>query len=133
MGNSAAGQAQHDIYGDLLETAWLYSEGHRPFDRDTGAVLGRIADHVCESGAARLRYLGSPQRTASFHAFEGDVLGRARSRARLAERGELPSRHAARWDRESAAIRDFVERECWSDALRSYTRSPEAATSMPAC
>src|SRR5207249_7302697 len=44
VGNGALEQVQHDIYGDLLETAWLYSEGHRALDRDTGVVLGRIAD-----------------------------------------------------------------------------------------
>jgi hypothetical protein len=47
VGNVAAGQTQLDIYGVLFETAWLYSEGHHALDQDTGAVLGRIADHVC--------------------------------------------------------------------------------------
>src|SRR6185503_1202223 len=47
VGNGALEQAQHDIYGALLETACLYSEGERALDRDTGAVLARIADRVC--------------------------------------------------------------------------------------
>jgi GH15 family glucan-1,4-alpha-glucosidase len=42
--------------------------------------------------------------------------------ARLADLGELPSRHAARWRREAAAIEAYVENECWSETLRSYTR-----------
>ncbi len=42
--------------------------------------------------------------------------------ARLGERGELPSRCVDRWRREAAAIRAFVETECWSSELRSYTR-----------
>jgi len=41
---------------------------------------------------------------------------------RLAGRGEVPSRHADRWRREAAAIRVFVEAQCWSHQLRSYTR-----------
>src|SRR5438874_2781516 len=48
VGNGASAQTQLDVYGDLLETAWLYSEGHRRIDGDTGAVLARIADHVCD-------------------------------------------------------------------------------------
>src|SRR5216684_2859130 len=36
IGNAAAGQTQLDVYGDLLETAWLYSEGHQALDSDTG-------------------------------------------------------------------------------------------------
>src|SRR5262249_14731775 len=42
---------------------------------------------------------------------------------RLAERGELPFRHADRWRREAAAIRAFVEERCWSRALGSYART----------
>jgi GH15 family glucan-1,4-alpha-glucosidase len=43
--------------------------------------------------------------------------------ARLADLGELPSRHAARWRREASAIEAYVERECWSDDLCTYTRA----------
>ena len=31
-----------------METAWLYSEGHHPLDGDTGEVLGRVANRVCD-------------------------------------------------------------------------------------
>jgi GH15 family glucan-1,4-alpha-glucosidase len=43
--------------------------------------------------------------------------------ARLAERHELPAARAPRWRAEADAIRTFVDRQCWSDELRSYTRS----------
>jgi GH15 family glucan-1,4-alpha-glucosidase len=124
VGNAALEQAQHDIYGALLETAWLYSQGRRAIDRDTGVVLARIADHICDiwrrpdSGIWEVR-------NGPFHFTHSKVmcwvaLDRA---ARLADRGELPSRHAPRWKREADAVRTFVESECWSPALRSYTRS----------
>jgi GH15 family glucan-1,4-alpha-glucosidase len=123
VGNAAVEQEQHDIYGALLETAWLYSKGHHPLDADTGAVLGRIADYVCDiwrrpdSGIWEVR-------NGPFHFTHSKVmcwvaLDRA---ARLADLGQVPDRHAARWRREAAAIADYVERECWSDELRSYTR-----------
>jgi GH15 family glucan-1,4-alpha-glucosidase len=41
----------------------------------------------------------------------------------LAQRGELPSYHTSRWKNEAAAIRTFIEEQCWSDDLRSYTRT----------
>ena len=117
VGNAAAGQTQLDIYGALFETAWLYSEGHQALDQDTGAVLARIADHVCriwrqpDSGIWEVR-------NGPFHFTHSKVmcwvaLDRA---ARLAERGELPAARAAAWRREAEAIRAFVETECWSDA-----------------
>jgi GH15 family glucan-1,4-alpha-glucosidase len=123
IGNCAIAQRQHDIYGGLLETAWLYSERHDTIDGDTGEVLGRIADRVCDiwrqpdSGIWEVR-------NGPFHFTHSKVmcwvaLDRA---ARLAERGELPSRRVDRWRGEAAAIRAFVETECWSSELRSYTR-----------
>jgi GH15 family glucan-1,4-alpha-glucosidase len=124
VGNGALEQTQHDIYGDLLETAWLYSEGHHALDGDTGQVLGRIANHVCDiwrqpdSGIWEVR-------NGPFHFTHSKVMcWVALDRAiRLAGRGEVPSRHADRWRREAAAIRAFVEEQCWSPQLRSYTRT----------
>jgi len=125
-GNAAAGQEQHDIYGALFETAFLYSEGHHSLDRDTGVVLGRIADHVCDIWRAPDSGIWEV-RNGPFHFTHSKVmcwvaLNRA---SQLAARGELPRRHAGRWDREAAAIVEYVETRCWSDTLRSYTRTAE--------
>ena len=89
-----------------------------------GRVLGRIADRVCDiwrqpdSGIWEVR-------NGPFHFTHSKVMcWVALDRAvRLAERGELPPRHAGRWKREAAAIEAYVETECWSDALGSYTRT----------
>jgi GH15 family glucan-1,4-alpha-glucosidase len=124
VGNSAAAQTQHDIYGALFETAWLYSEGHHALDHDTGSVLARIADYVCDvwrqpdAGIWEVR--NGPLHFTHSKVMCWVALDRA---ARLADRGELPSRHRERWIREAVAIQHFVETECWSDELRSYTRS----------
>jgi GH15 family glucan-1,4-alpha-glucosidase len=124
VGNAAIGQTQLDIYGHLLETAWLYSEGHRALDADIGAVLARIADYVCriwrrpDSGIWEVR-------NGPFHFTHSKVMcwvALDRS-VRLAERGELSRRHLREWKREAAAIEAFVETECWSSALGSYTRT----------
>jgi GH15 family glucan-1,4-alpha-glucosidase len=128
VGNSAVAQHQHDIYGALFETAWLYSSGERQLDADTGEVLGRVADHVCtiwkrpDSGIWEVR-------NGPFHFTHSKVmcwvaLDRA---ARLADAGEMPRRHGARWRSEADAIRAYVDRECWSGDLRSYTRTAGSA------
>jgi GH15 family glucan-1,4-alpha-glucosidase len=123
VGNGAIAQRQLDIYGALLETAWLYSEGHHALDPDTGAVLARVADHVCDIW--RLPDSGIWEvRNGPFHFTHSKVmcwvaLDRA---ARLAERGELPERRVRRWRTEAAAIHTFVEEHCWSEDLGSYTR-----------
>jgi GH15 family glucan-1,4-alpha-glucosidase len=124
IGNGAVEQTQLDIYGALFETAWLYSEGHHRLDQDTGAVLARIADHVC--GIGREPDSGIWEvRNGPFHFTHSKVMcWVALDRAvRLADRGELPAGPAARWRREADAIRAFVDEQCWSDALGSYTRT----------
>jgi len=124
VGNGAVEQTQLDIYGALLETAWLYSEGHHALDADTGSVLARIADHVCDiwrqpdSGIWEVR-------NGPFHFTHSKVMcWVALDRAvRLADRKEMPARHAVRWRAEAEAVRAFVEQHCWSDELVSYTRT----------
>jgi GH15 family glucan-1,4-alpha-glucosidase len=123
VGNGAAAQTQLDIYCALFETAWLYSQGHQALDRETGAVLARIADRVCtlwrqpDSGIWEVR-------NGPFHFTHSKVMcWVALDRAvRLAERHELPDARAPRWRVEADAIRRFVDQRCWSDELRSYTR-----------
>lgn len=41
----------------------------------------------------------------------------------LAERGLIPDRRLPTWRAQAAAIRDFVERHCFSDRQQSYARS----------
>ena len=124
VGNGAAGQTQLDIYGALFETAWLYSEGHQALDQDTGAVLGRIADHVCDIWRrAGLGHLGGAQRAVSLHALEGDVLGGAGSRGQAGRARRAAGRARRRWRREAEAIRTFVEtRVLVRRICSSYTR-----------
>jgi GH15 family glucan-1,4-alpha-glucosidase len=123
VGNGAVAQSQWDIYGCLLETAQLYSDGHRPIDGDIGAMLGRIADHVCriwrqpDSGIWEVR-------NGPFHFVHSKVMcWVALDRAiALADRGEVPARHRQQWQREADSIRAYVELHGWSDALGSYRR-----------
>jgi GH15 family glucan-1,4-alpha-glucosidase len=76
LGNSAIRADQLDIYGALFETAWLYSERHA-LDADTGAVLARIADHVCDIWRQPDSGIWEFRNGVQFTS--GDVLGGARS------------------------------------------------------
>jgi GH15 family glucan-1,4-alpha-glucosidase len=124
IGNAAADQEQLDIYGALLETARLYSEGHQRLDSDMGIVLAGVADRVCDIW--RRPDCGIWEvRNGPFHFTHSKVmcwvaLDRAR---RLAEAGEMPAAHVDRWASEASAIEAFVEERCWSERLQSYTRT----------
>ena len=124
VGNGALEQDQHDIYGALLETAWLYSEGRaRARSRHRRRARPHRRSRLRHLAAARLRHLGGAQRPVSLHALEGDVLGGARSRGedgRARRTARAPCRAlAARGGRDPRLRRSrmLVGRSCGS-----YTR-----------
>ena len=124
VGNGAVDQAQLDIYGDLLATAWRYGRGDFTIDHDTGAVLARMADLVCDiwrqpdMGIWEVR--SDPQHFTHSKVMCWVALDRA---IRLAAEHDLPGRHLDRWKREASAIETFIETRCWSERRGSYTRA----------
>jgi GH15 family glucan-1,4-alpha-glucosidase len=124
VGNAAVEQRQHDTYGHLLETAWLYGHGGHRLDRDTGDVLARMANLVCDiwrrpdCGIWEVR--DDPRHFTHSKVTCWVALDRA---ARLADQGVLPAAHAPRWREEADAIAAYVNTACWSEGLGSFTRS----------
>jgi GH15 family glucan-1,4-alpha-glucosidase len=123
IGNDAAAQTQLDIYGDLLQTALIYTDAGGRLDRETGRRLADTADLVCriwrqpDSGIWEVR--SEPLHFTHSKMMCWVALDRA---LRLSDAGHIPARHASRWRDEALAIREFVETRCWSERLDSYTR-----------
>lgn len=123
VGNAAAAQQQLDVYGDLLEAAWMYARAGRRLDPETGRRLAAVADLVCriwrapDSGIWEVR--SKPEHFTHSKMMCWVALDRA---CRLAANGQAPSRNAARWRAQAASIRAFVEARCWSAARDSYVR-----------
>lgn len=124
VGNAAADQLQLEIYGSVLEAASLYSDAGHPIDRDVAKRLGEMADLVCEiwrlpdSGIWEVR--SDPVHFTQSKMMCWVALDRA---VKLSEQGRIPDRHADRWRREAAAIREFIDDRCWSERLGSYVRA----------
>ncbi|MEO6859059.1 MAG: glycoside hydrolase family 15 protein, partial [Solirubrobacteraceae bacterium] len=127
IGNGAAGQEQLDIYGDLMQTAWIYSVAAGRLDSDTGHRLAQIADLVCEiwrqpdCGIWEVR--SEPLHFTHSKIMCWVALDRA---VRLAERDQIPRAHAAKWRAQAEAICAFVDERCWSEEVGSYVRSPDS-------
>jgi GH15 family glucan-1,4-alpha-glucosidase len=123
IGNGAVDQRQLDVYGDLLETVWIYARGNHRLDPDTGRRVAEIADHVCgiwrntDAGIWEMR--GEPRHFTHSKVMCWVALDRT---IRLAEEGAVPRRSIGRWRREAAAIVDFVDTRCWSERSRSYVQ-----------
>jgi GH15 family glucan-1,4-alpha-glucosidase len=123
-GNAAAEQLQLDTYGELLQTAWLYSQSGHQIAGDLASSLAEIADLVCklwhkpDSGIWEVR--SDPLHFTQSKMMCWIALDRAIG---LADRGCLPDRHRERWMTERGAIGDFIERHCWSERKQSYNRS----------
>lgn len=126
-GNAAAAQEQLDIYGELMQTAWIYAEAAGRLDADTGRRLAQIADLVCElwgrpdSGIWEVR--SEPLHFTHSKMMCWVALDRALA---LAERGQLPRAHVASWRAEADAIAAFIEQRCWSAQIGSYVRSADS-------
>jgi GH15 family glucan-1,4-alpha-glucosidase len=124
VGNGAASQLQLDTYGELLQAVWLYARAGNRLDREVGRRVARLADFVCDhwrqpdAGIWEVR--GQPAPFTQSKMMCAVALERA---LQLAEAGALPAGHAHRWRTHAGAIRDFVERDCWSEAKHSYVRS----------
>jgi GH15 family glucan-1,4-alpha-glucosidase len=124
IGNGAAEQLQLDTYGELMQTAWLYSRAGNHLDRDVAGRLAGLADHVCsnwrrpDAGIWEVR--SGPMHFTQSKMLCAVALDRA---VALANDGELRGENAPRWQEESGAIREFVDTRCWSDERRSYVRS----------
>ncbi|HET8565855.1 MAG TPA: glycoside hydrolase family 15 protein [Solirubrobacterales bacterium] len=124
IGNGAGGQEQLDVYGDLMQTAWLYATAADGLDADTARRLAEIADLVCEiwrlpdSGIWEVR--SEPLHFTHSKIMCWVALDRA---VRLAERGLIPRAQMSRWRAEAEEVRGFIEELCWSEEARSYTRA----------
>ena len=123
-GNQAAGQLQLGCYGDLLETAELYVRDGNALDDATAERLADILDHLTtiwskpDSGIWELpdREHYTSSKLGVWTAFDRAL--------RLVERGQLPSERAEAWRECQTEVRDFVERECWSEERGCYTMFP---------
>lgn len=128
IGNAAAPQQQLDVYGHLLQTAWLFVRAGGRMNTDTASRLASTADLVCsiwaqeDSGIwevrGRLRHFTESKMMCWI------ALDRA---CRLAAAGQIPSKRSSRWRSQAAEIRRFVSERCWSSERRSYMRFPGAA------
>jgi GH15 family glucan-1,4-alpha-glucosidase len=124
IGNAAAEQLQLDSYGELLATVWLFVRTGGHLDPEIGRRIAETADLVGklwqqpDAGIWEVR--SAPAHFTHSKMMCWVALDRA---ARLADEGLLPTRHQKIWREQARACQAFIEEQCFSPALGSYTRS----------
>ena len=120
VGNDAAAQHQHGVYGDLFEVAWRFVDQGNILDDRSADILSRLAD-ACADGWRRpdagIWELSENRHYTMSKISCWQALDRA---VRLADGGHIPTTCRDRWAREAARVADWVEAECWSEDLQTY-------------
>lgn len=124
VGNAAALQHQHGIYGDIFETAALFVADGNVLDQRSATILAALADQAADRWRqkdAGIWELREPQHytMSKISAWQG--LARA---VELAEAGHLPSTCVPRWQRERDRIAAWIEEHCWSETRKAFVLHP---------
>jgi GH15 family glucan-1,4-alpha-glucosidase len=123
-GNGASSQLQLDVYGEVLQSVWLYVRHGGKLDGRTAKDVAELADWAAEnwrepdSGIWEVQ--SPPQAFVHSKASLWVALDRA---ADLAENGVIPDRRD-RWGQAAREIRAFVDEQGWDGELGAYVRYP---------
>jgi len=120
VGNDAANQPQHGIYGDIFETARCFIDSGNILDAPSAAILAALADQCADSW--RRKDCGIWELPEQRHYSMSKIsCWQALSRAvELAEGGHLPTTCRDRWDRERQRILEWIDEHCWSQERQAY-------------
>ncbi len=123
IGNSAVGQRQLDVYGELMDSVYLYNrEVPISYDLWTGLCkrLDWLARHWQEPDEGIWEIRGPRQRFTYSALMTWVAYDRA---GRLARDRGLPG-PVERWRKLAASAHRFVQESCWDPELRTYVMHP---------
>jgi GH15 family glucan-1,4-alpha-glucosidase len=133
IGNGAHDQVQLDIYGELLDSVYLYNKYGEPISHDLWSQLSRLIEWVCQNwdqpdeGIWEVR--GGKQPLFYSRLMCWVAVDRA---LRLAEKRSFPA-PMARWLGVRDAIYHQMHTEFWSEELQSFVQTKNGKTLDAAC
>jgi GH15 family glucan-1,4-alpha-glucosidase len=133
IGNGAHDQVQLDIYGELLDSVYLYNKYGEPISHDLWSQLSRLIEWVCQNwdqsdeGIWEVR--GGKQPLFYSRLMCWVAVDRA---LRLAEKRSFPA-PMARWLGVRDAIYHQMHTEFWNEELQSFVQTKNGKTLDAAC
>ncbi len=123
IGNGAVGQRQLDVYGELMDSVYLYNRTN-PISYDMWTALSKrlkwLSTHWEEPDEGVWEVRGPRQRFTYSALMTWVAFDRAQRLAR--DRG-LPA-PVEKWRRLAASAYQFVQKECWDPKLGAYVMYP---------
>ncbi len=124
IGNAAHGQLQLDIYGELLDAAYLFNKYVAPVGYDGWRHLRELVDWVAGTwGREDEGGLGGARRATALRPTEVHVLGGPGSRPSAGGQAAPSRRTEAAWLKARDAVYEEVMAKGWSEARRSFVQS----------
>lgn len=122
VGNGAEKQFQLDVYGEVMEAVYLYSDHVKRFDRDTIFFLEGIADSVCELWESPDEGIWEVRSGQFFHTHSKAMAALALNRfMKLVEKfnWDIP---ITKYQTVHDKMKNEIEEKGYNEKLHTYTR-----------
>ena len=123
IGNGAYGQLQLDIYGELLDSVYLFNKYGTPISYDLWRYLRRLVDWVCENWQLEDEGIWEVRGGKRHFVYSKLMCWVALDRGvRLADRRSFPA-DRARWLRVRDEIYEDIMKRGWSEQRRAFVQA----------
>ena len=128
VGNAASNQLQLDIYGELIDSVYLYDKFGRQITFDSWQRVVRLVDWVCGSWQQPDEGIWEVRGGRKEFLFSRVMCWVAVDRAiRLARKRQFPG-PIDQWTRVCTQIRDDIQRNFWNEDIRAYVQHKGSST-----
>ena len=124
VGNRAAEQRQHGVYGDIFLAAGSFVSAGNILDQQSAFLLSGLADECAERWRMKDAGMWELEEQQHFTMSKISCHQALTQALALAENGHLPSTCVSRWRRERERISDWIDVYCWSEARQAYSFYP---------
>jgi GH15 family glucan-1,4-alpha-glucosidase len=117
VGNDAGRQLQLGNFGDIMQTTWLYlREGNR-LDEESAHQLAEVTDLLCDLWRNQDSCIWELDDRRHYTQSKMSAWLCFHRALQLAQDGQIPDDHVARWQQEADALRRFIDTDSF-DAER---------------